>query len=234
MSKLIENTTVAAIELNDLGITIPALSTYEIGDLRPDFVELSDDLDAKIQTGDIKLIESEGPTVYYSAAQASRILRRETTSILAGGLDGELLCSSPSGALVWTQSVGGTIVFFNDGISSNKWMKIVDASGRTSDLTPHVFLFDAVIYGISFVNHLDSRSSDIEFYKNGTLLFTWSIVTKRWAYKTNGLSSLTFSAGDRLSIFMSDTGSDANDPILTLYFSFLNETQGEGGAASGV
>lgn len=187
-----------------------------------------------VASGDLKVIKSEGPTVYYTAAEGQRVLDGLDPNIAAAGGSGELLCSSPTGDLVWTSAVGGTIVFFSDGIGSNKWMKIVEASGRTSDLTPHVFLFDAEIYGISFVNHLDSRSSDIELYKNGTLLFTWSIVTKRWAYKTNGLSSLTFSAGDRLSIFMSDTGSDANDPILTLYFSFLNATQGEGGAASGV
>ncbi len=187
-----------------------------------------------VASGDLKLVKSEGPTVYYTAAEGQRVLDGLDPKLAADGASGELLCSSPTGDLVWTAVVGGTIVFFNDGVASNKWMKIVEASGRTSDLTPHVFLFDAVIYGLSFVNHLDSRDSDIELYKNGTLLFTWSIVTKRWAYKTNGLSAVTFAAGDRLSIFMSDTGADPNDAILTLYFSFLNGTQGEGGAASGV
>lgn len=229
---LIENTTISTKTW--VGQLLDAAETFDIPEHKMSRWANDSTVITDVASGDLKVIKSTGPTVYYTAAEGQRVLDGLPVGIVASGNAGELLCSSPTGDLVWTQSVGGTIVFFNDGISSNKWMKIVDASGRTSDLTPHVFLFDAVIYGISFVNHLDSRSSDIELYKNGTLLFTWSIVTKRWAYKTNGLSSLTFSAGDRLSIFMSDTGSDANDPILTLYFSFLNETQGEGGAASGV
>lgn len=230
---LIENTTGSDIEINDIGITVPANSTYDLTGKPHHVIEQSDELITHLTSGDIKLIKSEGPTVYYTSTQAIRIIHRSDDGINAGGTSGQLLCTNPSGDLVWTTSVGGTVVFFNDGIASNKWMKIIDASGRTSDLSPYVFPFDAVIYGLSFSNHLDSRSSDIEFYKNESLLFTWSIVDKRWAYKTNGLSSLTFSAGDRLSIFMSDTGSDPNDALLTVFFSFLSGAQGEGGAEFG-
>lgn len=234
MGKLIENMTGSAIELDDIGITVPASSTYEIGDLNPSVIELSDDLETNIQSGDIKLIESEGPTVYYSAAQASRILRREATSILAGGLDGELLCSSPSGDLVWTPIVGGTISFMNDKVTFNKWLTINGTPGSTSDITPAVIPFNAVLFGLAFINTIDSSGTDIEIYKNGSLLFTWEIRLKRHAYKTNGLTATTFSAGDTLSVYArGDAGStDPDDPVIQIHYSFTDGTTGEGGSAT--
>ena len=234
MSKLIENMTGTAIELNDIGITIPATSTYEIGDLRPDVIELSDDLETNIQSGDIKLIESEGPTVYYSAAQASRILRRKLDPVLAAGGSGELLCTNPSGNLVWTPVVGGAISFMNDKVTFNKWLTINGTPGSTSDITPAVIPFNAVIFALAFTNTINSSGTDIEIYKNGTLLFTWEIRTKRYAYKTNGLSAATFSAGDTLSVYARDVSgsTDPDDPVIHIHYSFTDGTTGEGGSAT--
>ncbi len=231
---LIENTTGTAIALDDMGITVPASATYDMTGKRSDIIALSNDLETNLTSGDIKLIKSEGPTVYYSASQALRILQQDTESILAAGNTGELLCTNPSGDLVWTSVIGGTIVFLNDGSTGNKWLKISEGQAQTSDLAPVVMPFDSVIYALTFVNKIDSTDCDIEIYKNATLLFTWSIVTKRWAYKTDGLSAVTFSAGDRLSVFSSDTGQNPDDPLVTIHYSFLNGTEGNGGGATGV
>jgi len=187
-----------------------------------------------VASGDLKLVKSEGPTVYYTAAEGQRVLDGLDPKLAGDGSSGELLCTNPSGNLVWTSIVGGTISFMNDKVTSNKWLTINGTPGSTSDITPAVIPFNAVIFGLAFTNTVNSSDIDLEIHKNGTLLFTWEIRTKRHAYKTNGLSAVTFSAGDTLSVYAKDVaaGIDPDDPVVHIHYSFTDGTTGEGGSAT--
>ncbi len=187
-----------------------------------------------VASGDLKVIESTGPTVYYTATEGQRVLDGLDVGVAAAGSSGELLCSSSTGALVWTSVVGGTITFMNDKTTTNKWLTVSGTPGSTSDTAPVAVPFNAVLFALSFTNIIDNTGTDIEIYKNATLLFTWEVRLKRHAYKTNGLEAVTFTAGDALSVYMRDvTGStDPDDPVVNIHYSFTDGTMGEGGSST--
>ena len=81
-------------------------------------------------------------------------------------------------------------------------------------------------------------TKDIEIYKNGVapgdVIFTWQIRNKRTAFKLNGLSGVTYSAGDRILIFAKNFGS--NDPVdvtIQVFFDTTNNPVTEGGTQFG-
>ncbi len=187
---------------------------------------------ADIDSGDLKLIKSEGPTVYYTVAEAQKIYDGHTDLLLTGGTSGQLLCTGSAGGLVWTPVVGGTIAFFNDGVTNNKWLKVGDGQVLTSDKAPVILPYDAMVYALTFTNKNNNTDVDFEIYKNGTLHYTWTLATKRWAYKTNGLSAVTFAAGDQMSVFTKSTGTFPNNPLIVIHFSFLNGNEAEGGSGT--
>jgi len=130
---------------------------------------------------------------------------------------------------------GASVAFFDDGSgSANLWLKQFEGQMGTSDKEPAIMLFDCVVYGLTFVNKEDSRGGNIEIYKNAVLLYTWNIVDKRWAYKTDGLSAVTFSAGDRMSVYLASIADDPNDPFVTVHYAYTNGATGSGGAETGV
>lgn len=229
------NDSVSTIYLEDYGhqrIVVSEVVTMTDEAQKTKFGE-SIQLDTLLSAGDLVYIDDLG--VDRSYADAARILD-DTPDLLKGGGDaGEILSTDVAGDLVWTKIEGGTVIFFDDGAgSANLWLKVTEGQAGTSNLEPVIMPFDSIIYAITFVNKDDSIGGDIELYKNGSLLFTWNIVNKRWAYKTDGLSAVTFSAGDRLSIYLRSIGEDPNDPMVTIHYSFLNSVTGSGGAETGV
>lgn len=56
---------------------------------------------ADVASGALKIIKSEGPTVYYTVAEAQKIYAGFSYSIIAGGPADEFLCTNSSGVLVW-------------------------------------------------------------------------------------------------------------------------------------
>ena len=229
---LIENT--SGVTNTWIGQQLVNNETFDIHDFRMSKWANNSTVIADVESGDLKVIKSTGPTVYYTASEGQRVLDGMPSGIAASGSYGELLCSGPTNELVWTPVVGGTIIFFNDGSSNNVWMKVTEGQAQTSNIEPVIMPFDCVIYALTFVNKDDSKGIDLEIYKNGTLLYTWNIVNKIWADKTDGISSVTVSVGDRMSIFLKSIGNTPNDPLVTVHYSFLNGTTGNGGAATGV
>jgi len=67
---------------------------------------------ADIDSGDLKLIKSEGPTVYYTLAEAQKIYSGPVHLLMTGGPDGEYLCTNASGDLVWGP---GAIIVKDEG-----------------------------------------------------------------------------------------------------------------------
>ena len=119
------------------------------------------------------------------------------------------------------------------GGGPNAWMFLSDSnstppSGPESAgaVSPAVFAFDEETYGLTFSNKTDDVDVNAEFYKNGTLLFTWQVRNAHTATKTTALSALVFVPGDRLSIFLEDvgTGNDVDQATIEV-FSTITSTQ---------
>jgi hypothetical protein len=127
-----------------------------------------------------------------------------------------------------------SLAFLGSGTTKNKWLYPYELN-QTSDRVPAVLPFNVVLNGLSYSNREESTYCKIELYKNGseTYEYQWDISSYRYAYKTNNLSSVTFSAGDRLSLYLryiETTGYVApKDPVIYVTFSISDNTTGEGG-----
>lgn len=132
-----------------------------------------------------------------------------------------------------------TITWFHSAGTENVWLSLEEhharPSGPSTDSTsePAIMPFDGAVYALDFINEANSSESDIEFYVNSVLTFTWEIRDKKWAYKTNGLSAFTFSAGDKISVYAKKvTGEKPVSPVIHMYFKFTSTTTGEGGGST--
>jgi len=143
--------------------------------------------------------------------------------------------SSTNGA-----GVGGVRVnFWSDGSTYNKWLRRdnnhSEPSGPNSESKsePWVFVFAGEIRALSFVNKKIDSDTDIQIFKNGTLQFTWNILNKKWATKTN-LTPIVFAAGDKLSVFAKEIGGGdkPEDVLLDVYIAFTNSVAQELGGGT--
>jgi len=153
-----------------------------------------------------------------------------TTSIV-----GDVLTIN-SMAGVGGEGQSGTLSFFHDSGTENVFLSIdnhhQEPSGPQSQGTsvPAIMPFDGGVYAITFINRNDSVETDLEFYINGTVAFTWSIVNKKWARKSDGLSALSFSAGDQIGLFAKKVSGQKPDTVsVYMYYVFTNGTEEEGG-----
>ena len=138
---------------------------------------------------------------------------------------------------------GGTggirINFWCDGSCYDDWLQRdnnhTEPSGpdTESNSEPWTFPFDGEICSLSFMNKKDNADIDIEIYKNGTLQYTWNILNKKWATIT-GVSPITFSAGDQLSVFAKkvDGGDKPDDVLLDVFAAFTSSTAQELGGGT--
>ncbi len=125
--------------------------------------------------------------------------------------------------------------FMNNGITKDKWLAL-DGSMSPSNELPAVIAFRSSIASLVFINKNDDADTDIEIYKNGVLDFTWEIRNKRWTYKTNGLTTISFNAGDKISCFAksvtSGTGVDPSSVILDVVVRSTSSITGEDGSST--
>lgn len=235
MARIIENQTLSDIILPEIGVTVPASGTYDLSYKTVQLQVGSATLITELQNDNLRLIKSTGPTVYYTADKAQRIFEGFDDAILAGGGAGELLSVTDTGTPSWTSAVGGSIACMDDGLTFNKWLSIGRTSASsTSDTVPAVIPFNSVLYSLTYINSTDDTGTDVEIYKNGVLLFTWQIRNKRRAYKTDGLTTITFLAGDYIGIYMKDVSGSTkpSDPLIYIHYSFTDGTFGEGGSST--
>lgn len=122
--------------------------------------------------------------------------------------------------------------FIAHGRARNKWLSLSSGSHRPSLWNPAICLDAGRISGLAFVNEKNSVSTDVEIYKNGIKIFTWSITDKRWATKTTGLSNVTFDQGDKISVLMRDTGTDPRYPMVSVYYQLTNSVPSDGGSST--
>ena len=126
--------------------------------------------------------------------------------------------------------------FLNNGQTKNKWLAL-DGAMESSNYLPAVTAFDSRLASITYVNDNDDTDIDLEFYKNGVLVYIWEVRNKRSAWKTNELSQITFTRGDRISCFarevMDGTGVGPSSVIVFVNVQTVNSVQDEGGQQYG-
>jgi hypothetical protein len=127
-----------------------------------------------------------------------------------------------------------TIEAFSLGNTFNKWLNVEHPS-NSSDTVPFVMPGSGRCIAMTYINENDSSEIDIEVYKNGTLVYTWPIRNKRYAYNVLNAGLFNISQGDRISIFAKRaTGTDPKDLSLNISFTITSFADGEGGQETGV
>jgi hypothetical protein len=126
----------------------------------------------------------------------------------------------------------GSLLYMNDAGSDNKWLKLNGNHLETSNIIRGLFPLGVRLTGFTFFNKKNNVGGDLELYKNSTLIYTWPIRNKRYAWKTNSLPTLSFNAGDRLSVFCRSVEGQRqiDTPAFFVYFVFTDTTASEGGA----
>lgn len=133
----------------------------------------------------------------------------------------------------------GTLIFFHDAGTENVYLSTDNHQQQPSGpdfistSAPAIMPFNGEVYALTFMNKKNSVNTDLEFYINGVLTFTWSIVSRKWARKSDGLSALSFSAGDRIGLFARKiTGSRPDTVSVYVYYTFTRGTEEEDGAST--
>lgn len=126
-------------------------------------------------------------------------------------------------------SVAGTLAFEKSGICKNRWIGF--GASKSSNSIPYINPFPMTITALTFTNLKSGADTDIELYKNGIKIHTWEVRDKRWCWLTQGLHSLSFDSGDKISIYLRDKGTDPKHVIVTLHYNFWMHKVGEGGSS---
>jgi hypothetical protein len=119
--------------------------------------------------------------------------------------------------------------WYQDGSAGDKYMKLEgcdEGSNRIRGVVP----FGWKLVALTFSNHQNNADGNFRIQKNGTTIFTWSISNKRRAYKTNGLSGVTFIAGDNIRLYGTKGNDEFKDPVVVMTFIVTDDTEGEGSA----
>jgi len=218
MAKILKNTTGSAIELEVMGLQIPASSQVTVEVEEHDNLATVDsvaELTPLINAGDIVVNDSINDLSAVEALKfilypdAAFNIRFESDPERVNGFASKnvqaAIEEARDTASTTAAAVDDTFVFWRDGKGDGKWMKQYNNHVEDSSKAPIIVPFSGEIKYITMVNKKDNANGDIEIYKNGVLLFTWTITNSRWAKKTNGLSSVTFTADDQLAIFIEET-----------------------------
>ena len=236
--KILKNTTMSVIILEQVGLTIPASSQIIIEP--SDYLLLANEaiigteIETLIQSGDI--VVNDGVTDL-SADRGFDYIKAPDTALNIRFL-GE---PQRSNAFVsknvqeaieearenYSGIVGRTFsaVFYNNGNTSNKWIYHVPTSEAT-DTLPYVGVWDMDIYGISFANKNTNINCDVEFYVNGitnpNLVYTLMVRNSRFYYKTQINPIFTMLVGDGLSIYVKKVGSSTPSSVEVDIFVRIN------------
>ena len=107
----IENTTASAKTW--VGQLLVANETFDIPEHRMSKWANDATVITDVASGDLKVIKSTGPTVYYTSAEGQRVLDGLSAGIAAAGIDGEYLYTNATDELVWGP---GAIVIKDEGV----------------------------------------------------------------------------------------------------------------------
>lgn len=245
MAKIIKNTTLSNINLST-GDTILAESQIEIDPANyrlyataviddSSFVALIDSGDLVINDGinDLNATYGKNHLKYPDYAFNQRFLSEPERNNGLLSKNTQEAIEEAKAAIEGKVSVLPT--FLNNGLTKNKWLSL-DGAMESSDDLPAITAYDARLASVTYINDKDDTDTDIEFYRNGVWVYTWEVRNKKSAWKTNGLSDITFTKGDRISCFAREaigTGVSPSSVIVFVNIQTVNSVQGEGGQQYG-
>ena len=124
--------------------------------------------------------------------------------------------------------------FTEAGSASNEFLE-TNGDGKNSNATPHVIPFNSKVVAYTLTNSDNDGDTDVEIYRvaegNGSgpavLVDTWVLRNVRTARKTNFLSDIVFSAGDKVVVFVRDRGIDPDNVVFKIYLQVTDEVVGE-------
>ena len=256
MAKIIKNTTVSDIEIYETGVNLAASSSFTIDPINHNYwatPEAIAEITPYINSGDIvindgvlDLTAANGITLttailfleYPDTAFSNRFLSEPERMNGFVAKNVQEAIEESKAAIEGKVSVLPT--FLNNGLTKNRWLAL-DGAMSASNSLPAVTAYDSKLSGLTFVNGNNNADTDLEFYKNGILVFTWYVRNKKYAYKTDGLSGVSFLQGDRISCFAKQTadhssqggdgtGVDPTSVIVFVNVQTVNSVTGEGGA----
>lgn len=243
MAKILKNTTVSPLGVSDLGITIPANSSYTVQ--VPDYLLLADSSDVitPITSGDIVVNDGSQDLstiqglLYVGYPDDALRLHFLDNSVRSNGFSAQNVQDAIEES---RNQVAGKLEdfgFMSSGSVQNKWLNI-DHPSVTSDTVPLVTPWSGKITALTFSNKNDNVDIDIELYINTVLAYTWEIRNKRTAWKALAGGIATVSQGDRLSMFAraynGGTGGSPRDVAGEIMATLITQPDGDGGTQNGV
>lgn len=123
--------------------------------------------------------------------------------------------------------------FVENYYANNKWLSYYDDS-IISNETHAILPWKSELVGISFTNKQCGVDTDIKIWSVAegdscspqNLDFMWELRNVRIARKTN-LSNVIFDAGDKISIYLKDRGTNPRRVVVKLYFKILEDINEE-------
>ncbi len=113
-----------------------------------------------------------------------------------------------------------TISLVAQGNANNTWMS-VSAQNINIDNTRLLLPNNSELIGFAFSNANNNADTDIEVYRNGItateLVQTIQVRNSRYAWSSQ-LTPTSFSAGDRIAVFLRDQGGNTSSAYVGLYF----------------
>ena len=188
------------------------------------------------------LLVSKGTTAQRPGTPTEGMVRYNTTTgCLEAYVEGSWRCTLTT----TNQNVEGRLYeleFFYNGAANNHWMDYSDESLPSNEV-PAVIPWDSSLVGITFTNKVVNGDADFKIYATAeadnpattkTLKYTYSVSNVRTARKTNFAGAVTFAAGDKVAMFVADTGDTIQNPVVTLYLLVTtNNTAVSSSTASG-
>lgn len=144
-----------------------------------------------------------------------------------------------------TIAVGGTnslvgglhqMTFLDDDSGvKEKWLGYYEDGIASSEING-IMPWKSKLVGITFSNRDTGIDQDVKIYSTPegggytpkTLDFSWTLSNIRIARKTDFVTDIIFDVGDKIAVFLKDTGTDANRPVIKLYFQIIDGTTSSG------
>ena len=222
MAKILKNVTGSDISILDTGTTIAANSQYTISEQSYLLWAASANIVAHVNSGNI--VVNDGINDITNTARALNFIKYPDTAFNArflsepersNGFASKNIQEAIEEIKNTAIGSGGNVMFFNDGGTENKWLQVYEHHSQASgpfnptpvdpddnkDIIPYIVPHHMSLVSLTYVNKKDRTETDIEIYRNGTLVYTWQIRDSRWRVKNTGLSALTFLPADKISVF---------------------------------
>lgn len=109
----------------------------------------------------------------------------------------------------------------------NAWLYSAEVNQASNQL-PRVLPFACELVAATFTNQDDDTDTDVEIYtvpagsgSDSSLWATWEIRNARVAI-TDSLPSTQFNAGDKIAVYLRDSGREPDRPLIDLYFKVVS------------